>query len=50
VNQELGTATAIITHNAPIARMSDRIITMSGGLIARVERNTDRIPASQLAW
>jgi putative ABC transport system ATP-binding protein len=50
VNQELGTATAIITHNAPIARMSDRIVTMSGGRIASVEHNTARIRASELSW
>jgi putative ABC transport system ATP-binding protein len=50
VNAELGTATAIITHNAPIARMADRIVTMSGGRIARVEENTARVRASELSW
>jgi len=51
VNRELGTATAIITHNAPIAQMADRIVTMSGGLIASEEDNTARrISASKIAW
>ena len=50
VNAELGTATAIITHNAPIAAMADRIVTMSGGLVARIERNAHRTPAAELSW
>jgi putative ABC transport system ATP-binding protein len=50
VNAELGTATAIITHNAPIARMADRIVTMSGGRIAQVERNGSRVRAKELTW
>jgi len=50
VNHELGTATAIITHNAPIARMADRIVTLSGGLIVRTERNVERVPSSELVW
>src|SRR5579863_9938633 len=31
VNRELGTSIAIVTHNAPIARMADRVITMADG-------------------
>jgi putative ABC transport system ATP-binding protein len=50
VNRELGTATAIITHNAPIARMADRIVTMSGGLIVKTEKNATRVPSSELTW
>jgi putative ABC transport system ATP-binding protein len=50
VNRELGTTTAIITHNAPIARMADRIVTMSGGRIAKVEPNLERVPAAELVW
>jgi len=50
VNRELGTATAIITHNAPIARMADRIVTMSGGRIAADEPNPTRVPAAELSW
>lgn len=50
VNRELGTTTAIITHNAPIARMADRIVTMSAGRIATVESNLRRVPAVELSW
>jgi putative ABC transport system ATP-binding protein len=50
VNRELGTATALITHNAPIARMADRIVTMSGGRIVKTERNATRVPSSELVW
>jgi ABC-type nitrate/sulfonate/bicarbonate transport system ATPase subunit len=35
INRELGTTTAIITHNAAIAGMADRVVTLSGGRIAR---------------
>ena len=35
VNRELGTTTAVITHNAAIAGMADRVIRMSSGRIAR---------------
>ena len=37
VNRELGTATAVITHNADIARMADRVIHMSNGHVSSVE-------------
>ena len=33
IHRELGTTTAIITHNAPIAAIADRVITLSDGLI-----------------
>jgi putative ABC transport system ATP-binding protein len=50
VNRELGTTTAVITHNAVIATMADRIVTMSGGRITGDERNPDPRPASELRW
>ena len=34
VNRELGTATAVITHNAAIAAMADRVVRLSDGRIA----------------
>lgn len=49
-NRELGTATAIITHNAVIASMGDRVVSLSGGEIADVKANPDRRPASELSW
>jgi putative ABC transport system ATP-binding protein len=50
VNSELGTATALITHNADIAGMADRVIHLSGGLISEVFRNETRKPAHDLRW
>ncbi|MBI4937580.1 MAG: ABC transporter ATP-binding protein [Nitrosomonadales bacterium] len=50
VNQELGTTTAVITHNEVIAGMADRIVHLRDGLVARVERNASKIAASALRW
>ena len=50
VNRELGTTTAVITHNAVIARMADRVVTLSGGRIAAERRNAARAAASTLEW
>ena len=49
-NRELGTATAVITHNAVIAGMGDRVVSLSGGEIADVRTNPDRRSASELSW
>ena len=50
VNRTLGTATAIITHNADIARMADRVIHMSNGAVQTVEKNADRRSPRELHW
>jgi putative ABC transport system ATP-binding protein len=50
VNRELGTSTAIITHNTVVGGMADRIVHIADGTIAHVERNTSRVPARGLAW
>ena len=50
VNQELGTTTAVITHNAAIAGMADRVVHVSDGRITSVDRNTQKIPPSELRW
>lgn len=50
VNRELGTTTALITHNADIAGMADRVVRLLDGLIASVERNQDRKHARELHW
>ncbi len=49
-NRELGTTTAVITHNAVIAEMADRVIQLSGGQIVSTQRNDSKKEASQLAW
>lgn len=50
VNQQIGTTTVIITHNADIARMAHRVLYMADGRIAREEVNAARIPAQELHW
>jgi putative ABC transport system ATP-binding protein len=50
VNRELGTTTAVITHNAPIAKLADRVLVMSGGAIQRDERNERRAAIGELSW
>ena len=50
VNAELGTATVVITHNAAIAGMADRVVHLADGQITRVERNTMKVPARELRW
>lgn len=49
-NQELGTTTVVITHNADIARMSGRVIHLSNGRISAIEINRDKKPAKDLHW
>jgi putative ABC transport system ATP-binding protein len=50
VNQELGTMTAVITHNAAIAGMADRVVTMRSGEIVRIEQNQRKLTPSELEW
>jgi putative ABC transport system ATP-binding protein len=50
VNQELGTSTAVITHNAGIAQMADRVIHLADGRIAEVVVNATRLAPDQLSW
>ncbi|TWU51801.1 ABC transporter ATP-binding protein [Rubripirellula reticaptiva] len=50
INHELGTTTAVITHNAAISKMADRVISLSDGQISGVEVNTSKIAASELSW
>ena len=50
VNRELGTTTVIITHNAPIAALAQRVITLADGRIARTEINAAPVRAGELRW
>lgn len=50
INEELGTTTLLITHNADIARLGDRVVRFADGLIRSLERNPARVPPSQLHW
>ena len=50
VNRELGTLTVLITHNAGIADMADRVIRLSDGRIADIHANAEKKRASTLSW
>jgi putative ABC transport system ATP-binding protein len=50
VNRELGTTTAVITHNASIAAMADRVIRMRSGSIVEIRRNLRRARPEEVAW
>ena len=50
VNLELGTSTALITHNTVIAGMADRVVHIADGAIASIERNPRRTPVHELVW
>ena len=50
VNRELGTTTVVITHNAPIAAMGDRVITLGDGLIVGEQRNRSKTSVGSLRW
>ena len=50
VNRELGTTTALITHNATIADIADRVMRFADGQIVEVEVNDDRRPIADLEW
>ncbi len=49
-NRQLGATTVVITHNAVIAGMADRVVHLSGGTISRIESNATRMDAQELSW
>ncbi|HZO18578.1 MAG TPA: ABC transporter ATP-binding protein [Gemmatimonadaceae bacterium] len=50
VNRELGTTTIVITHNAVIAAMADRVLRISSGHIVEDRRNASRASIEELSW
>ena len=50
VNAELGTTTALITHNAAIREMAHRVLLFGGGRITATEVNATRKPPSEITW
>jgi putative ABC transport system ATP-binding protein len=50
VNRELGTLTAVITHNAAIAAMADRVLQLADGRIVSDRRNASRASPASLEW
>jgi putative ABC transport system ATP-binding protein len=49
-NRELGSTTAIITHNASIGGLADRVFYFLDGRINRVETNEHRLNPSEISW
>jgi putative ABC transport system ATP-binding protein len=49
-NEELGTLTVVITHNAVMAEMADRVVHLSDGRVHDVRTNAARAAASTLKW
>ena len=50
INAELGTTAAVITHNAPIAQIADRVMRIADGRIASIERNANKLRPDEITW
>lgn len=50
INKELGTLVAIITHNAAIAGIADRVIHLADGNVRSIERNQRRVSLEEIHW
>ncbi len=50
INREIGTTTVVITHNAVVAGMADRVLHLSDGVVARVETNDTKISPRDMHW
>jgi putative ABC transport system ATP-binding protein len=50
INRELGTLTVIITHNADMAGMADRVLYLKDGQIVKSQLNETRVPVTSLVW
>jgi len=50
INAELGTTAIVITHNAAIAGMADRVVTLGDGRVQRVQANAHKLQPAELAW
>jgi putative ABC transport system ATP-binding protein len=50
INRELGTTAVVITHNAAIAGMADRVIVLGDGRIQREERIAHKVSPAELVW
>lgn len=50
VNRKLGTLVVVITHNAAIARIADRVVHLADGRIRKLEENAVRAPVAEVDW
>ncbi len=50
INAEIGTTTIVITHNAAIAAMADRVVRLANGTIVGIEANAHKLAPGELSW
>ncbi|HEX7272857.1 MAG TPA: ABC transporter ATP-binding protein [Casimicrobiaceae bacterium] len=50
INADLGTTAVVITHNAAIAGMADRVLNLADGRITRVDENAHKLTPAELSW
>lgn len=50
INRTLGTTTVVITHNAAIGGMADRVVTMRDGHVASDQQNATKVSVDELVW
>jgi putative ABC transport system ATP-binding protein len=50
INRDLGTTAIVITHNAAIAGMADRVLYLGEGRVQRTETNAHKLQPSELTW
>jgi putative ABC transport system ATP-binding protein len=50
VNRELGTTTVVITHNAAVSAIADRVVSLSDGRITSDHRNRQKLSPAELQW
>ena len=50
INKELGTTTVVITHNAGISAMADRVVSIGDGRITHIEMNATKVSPQELSW
>lgn len=50
INRDIGTLVVVITHNAAMADMADRVLYLSDGSIVRTRDNATRLPVRELQW
>jgi putative ABC transport system ATP-binding protein len=50
VNRDLGTATVVITHNAAISSMADRVVRLADGRVAGIVKNAKKADPREIQW
>jgi putative ABC transport system ATP-binding protein len=50
INAELGTTAMVITHNAAIAAIADRVLRLGNGRLVGEERPARKLTAAEISW